>query len=129
MNGNNYLLDTNIVTAILNQEIGVEENLKGNRTFMSVTVLGELYFGAKNSARRTANLQKIETFIAVCTIVDCDTITADYYSEIRLALKLEGKPIPENDLWIAAVARQHNLTLVTRDAHFSEIDHLSVVRW
>lgn len=129
MSGNNYLLDTNIVTAILNREQGVEENIRNNLIYISSTVLGELYFGAKNSSQQERNLQKIEVLITRCTILNCDQITANFYSDIRLALKKKGRPIPENDIWIAAVAQQHNLTLVTRDSDFQYVDNLQVVKW
>jgi tRNA(fMet)-specific endonuclease VapC len=51
------------------------------------------------------------------------------YGEIKSSLRQKGKPIPDNDIWIAASARQHSLTLVTRDAHFDEIDDLARERW
>ncbi len=59
----------------------------------------------------------------------CDVETARYYGDIKNQLRLKGRPLPENDIWIAAVALQHNLTLVTRDAHFQEIENLQVVGW
>jgi tRNA(fMet)-specific endonuclease VapC len=51
------------------------------------------------------------------------------YGEVKNALRLKGHPIPENDIWIAAVAHQHDLTLVTRDTHFDEIDNLKIIAW
>jgi tRNA(fMet)-specific endonuclease VapC len=44
-------------------------------------------------------------------------------------LREKGQPIPENDIWIAAIAQQHDLTLVTKDAHFNVIDHLKIEKW
>lgn len=60
------------------------------------------------------------------TIVPCDQATAEKYGRIRHALKVNGRPIPDNDIWIAALAIQHSLTLVTRDAHFQEVESLSL---
>jgi tRNA(fMet)-specific endonuclease VapC len=51
------------------------------------------------------------------------------YARVRVALKRKGRPIPENDIWIAAQALQHDLVLVTSDAHFKEIDDLKVEQW
>jgi len=59
----------------------------------------------------------------------CDIETATHYARIKNDLRLKGKPIPENDIWIAALALQHGLILATRDAHFGEVDGLTVVRW
>ena len=58
-----------------------------------------------------------------------DTNTAREYGEIKSALQAEGRLIPENDIWIAAIAQQHDLTLVTRDEHFKEVKHLKVEVW
>jgi len=55
--------------------------------------------------------------------------TANHYSAIRLELKKKGRPIPENDLWIASICIEHNLPLVTGDAHFDNINGLEVIRW
>ena len=60
------------------------------------------------------------------TILVCDTETARQYGRIKVELRRKGRPIPENDMWIAAVALQHGLTLATRDAHFDAIDGLTV---
>ncbi len=55
--------------------------------------------------------------------------TAEFYSTIKAALTKKGNPIPENDIWIAATARQHNLTLVTGDGHFDKVQHLNREKW
>ena len=59
----------------------------------------------------------------------CNAKTADHYAIIKLALQAKGKPIPENDMWIAAVAMQHGFILATRDRHFLEIDRLLLEMW
>ena len=60
---------------------------------------------------------------------NCDAETAEYYVIIKNQLRLIGKPIPENDMWIAAVAVQHDLTLVTRDAQVANVENLRSERW
>ena len=55
--------------------------------------------------------------------------TAEYYGVIKESLRAKGRPIPENDIWIAASAQRHDLILVTRDEHFAEIADLKLVRW
>jgi tRNA(fMet)-specific endonuclease VapC len=59
----------------------------------------------------------------------CDEQTARQYGRISQQLRKKGRPIPQNDMWIAALALQHGLTLVTRDAHFSHIDGLLLQDW
>ena len=58
-----------------------------------------------------------------------DQKTAREYGQIRLGLQVKGRPIPANDIWIAATALQHGLTLITRDAHFTEVDSLTIQAW
>ena len=68
-------------------------------------------------------------FLELCSVLNTDIITAQYYGEIVAALYKKGKPLPINDLWIAAAALQHNLILVTRDKHFNEIKGLKTKAW
>ena len=129
MNGE-YLLDTNIVIALYADNAAVKENLaKADRVFVPSIVIGELYFGAQKSGRVKENLERIGELVASSVILGCDGETARQYGEIKNALRIKGHPIPENDIWIAAIARQHDLTLATRDAHFNEIENLNVTTW
>jgi len=125
-----YLLDTNIVIALLADEAAVKDSLaKADEVFVSSIVIGELCFGARKSERILENLARIDEFAANNVVLGCDTDTARQYGEIKNALRLKGRPLPENDIWIAAVALQYSLMLVTRDTHFDEIDHLKVAVW
>jgi tRNA(fMet)-specific endonuclease VapC len=129
MNGRN-LLDTNIVIALFAQDAAVVEHLdEAEEVFIPSIVLGELYFGARKSRRVKENLARIDEFAFSNVVLGCDTETARYYGEIKNALREKGRPIPENDVWIAAIALQYDLTLISRDAHFGEIDHLKVESW
>lgn len=129
MNGR-FLLDTNIVIASYEGD-GVARDLLGHveQVFLPCVVLGELYFGAFRSGRREANLSRLRALIHTHRILDCDRDTAREYGLIRRELERKGRPIPDNDLWIAAIARQYDLTLVTRDAHFDEIEGIHVESW
>jgi tRNA(fMet)-specific endonuclease VapC len=129
MNGK-FLLDTNIVIALFANDAKVTQNLQtALEIFLSITVLGELYYGAKNSARASQNLSTIHTFAKQVTLLSCDAVTAQYYGDIKSELRSKGQPIPENDIWIAATALQHNLTLVTRDNHFQSVTGLITDSW
>jgi tRNA(fMet)-specific endonuclease VapC len=125
-----FILDTNIVIALFSGETSIKEHLlKDDEVFISNTILGELFFGAFKSKRSKTNLKRISDFADTISILMCDKDTAYQYGIVKNELLKKGKPIPENDIWIAAVAMQNNLILVTRDARFSEIDDLICEKW
>ncbi len=126
MNGKS-LIDTNVVISLFAGEPTVTEKLqKMSAVFLCVPVLGELRYGAEASARAASNLARLDEFARRLTVLPCDTTTAKSYAEVKFELRKKGRPIPENDVWIAAIARQHELVLLTRDGHFQEIDRLEV---
>lgn len=125
-----YLLDTNIVIALFANDGLVKENLgKAEEVFISSVVIGELFYGAYKSGRAKENITRVDTFASNNVVLGCDTETSRIYGEIKNALSVKGRPIPENDIWIAAVAIQHGLILVSRDSHFDEIDKLKIEAW
>lgn len=125
-----YLLDTNIVIALFADESAIKDNLSSaEEIFIPSIVVGELFYGAHKSARAKDNLARIDDFASSNLVLGCDTETARVYGKVKNALRIKGHPIPENDIWIAAIAIQHDLTLVSRDAHFSEIENLKVIVW
>ena len=83
----------------------------------------------ENQLALTRTFKRIDEFAASCAVLGCDIDTSRHYGQIKHSLRLKGRPIPENDIWIAAVAQQHGLTVVSRDAHFEEVDNLSLERW
>ena len=123
------LLDTNIVIPLLNGEPAVASRLASVNAFVPLPVVGELEYGARNSVKAAENLAKIQQFVAGSSILLPDVGTAGWYGRLRHGLRLKGRPLPENDVWIAAIAMQYGLTLISRDAHFEEVDALSLERW
>lgn len=124
------LLDTNIVIALFNGDPGVESQLREAwEVYLSAVVLGELYFGAAKSQRPEANRARVEAFAAACPLIGSDGGTALEYGLVKARLEGKGKPIPDNDLWIAACSLQHGLILVTRDAHFEHVEGLLFESW
>ena len=124
------LLDTNIIIALFASEEVVRGSFaQAGEVFVPSIVVGELYYGARKSVRTTKKLSRIDELVAESAMMVCDAETAQHYGEVKNKLRLKGRPLPENDIWIAALALQHNLTLVTRDAHFQEIENLQVVAW
>ena len=125
-----YLLDTNIAIALIEGDTNVNGRLNAaDEVYVPVIVVGELYYGARYSGRVARNLRRIDEFVRANSILVCDVETAQHFGLIRSNLRKKGRPIPENDIWIAAVVLQHNLTLTTRDAHFSSVDNLVVEAW
>ncbi len=124
------LLDTNIVIGMLARDEAILSRLvETEAVFLPTIVLGELYFGAFKSAHPDDNAQRIERLAASTAVLSCDGTTALYYGRIKTGLRAKGRPIPENDIWIAAIAQQHGITVVSRDSHLREIDNLPVEAW
>jgi tRNA(fMet)-specific endonuclease VapC len=125
-----FLLDTNIVIALLQGEGAVLSNLdRAAEVFVSAVVLGELFFGAAKSGRPEENAAKVERFAAGSAVALCDLEVAREYGLIKQRLRERGRPLPENDIWIAATAILHKLVPVTRDRHFEEVEHLLTADW
>lgn len=129
MNGR-FLLDTNIVIACLANEVDVVDHINdADELFISSTILGEMLYGAYNSTNVEFNIHRINSFLSSAGLLSCDESTSHIYGNMKMELRRKGRPIPDNDIWIAASARQHSLTLVTRDNHFDEVDGLPVIQW
>jgi tRNA(fMet)-specific endonuclease VapC len=129
MNGR-FLLDTNIIIALFAQDASVLQNLSvAAEVSVPCVVLGELYYGAQKSTRVLENIARLDAVAAGATVLSCDAETARHYGQVKDALRAKGRPVPENDLWIAALAFHHALTLVSRDSHFEQIDGLPREAW
>ncbi len=124
------LADTNVLIALFAGDPEVMDRLqKQQEVFLCVPVLGELRYGALASIRVEQNLARLDDLARSLLVLDCDRGTAAAYAGVKNRLRGKGTPIPENDVWIAALAQQHELTLVTRDSHFEAIDGLSLELW
>lgn len=124
-----FLLDTNIVIAFLTNDKSIQRPNPAYQLYVSCTVIGEMFYGALNSNQIEENTDRLVEFVRDTVSVPCDDDTARVYGEVKAALRKMGRPIPDNDIWIAAVAMQHSLSLVSRDEHFANIDQLNLVRW
>lgn len=121
----NALVDTNVVIALFAGDPAVMEKLQRQTAiFLCVPVIGELRYAAQASARVETNLARLDEFAKALIVLPCDLETTRFYATVKFDLRKKGRPIPENDVWIASIARQHNLKLLTRDIHFQEIDGL-----
>ena len=125
-----FLLDTNIVIALLDGDDAVLTHLdRAPEVFVPAVVVGELFFGASKSGRPAENTAKVERFAAGRAIVSCDLDVAREYGRLKQRLKEKGRPLPENDIWIAAAAKHHGMVLVTRDRHFHEVEDMQTADW
>lgn len=123
------LLDTNVIIALFAGDMALSQHFTEAEVLVSSTVLGELYYGAYKSAHAAANLSRIEQFAAAIQVLSCDDMTAQHYGQVKDRLRTKGRPIPENDIWIAAIAQQYSLSLATRDEHFKDVDGLALENW
>jgi len=125
MNGN--LIDTNIVIKLLNGDSAIAGLFEGLEDIhIPVITVGELHYGASKSSRKESNVKLFNDFISEYPVLGVKPKTAQVYGEIKYALVQQGINIPENDLWIAAIAVSENMKLITCDNHFAKIEKLQV---
>jgi tRNA(fMet)-specific endonuclease VapC len=128
MNGR-ISLDTNIASRYLKNDPAVTKLLSNPSViYLPVPVIAELLYGAENSARSSDNLKACNELIHLCEALNITRKTAVVYSKTKLALKKAGRPIPDNDLWIASVCIEHGMPLVTSDVPFSYVDGLVTIK-
>lgn len=126
------LLDTSVLVPVLRGQESLEARLQPeDEGFLCAPVLAELLVGALRSARPELALQGVQSLIQWLgrSVLPCDEQTARRYAELEITLRQQGTPIPPNDVWIAAVALQHNLILATRDLHYQRIPEIDVEMW
>ncbi len=129
MNGN-VALDTSVAVRFLNGDKTVVAHVLAlPKVILPTVVIGELLFGAENSNRSLKNLPRYLEFIEICETVPLGRETAAVYARTRLSLKRKGRPIPMNDVWIAAQCLEHSWLLVTDDSDFSYVDGLMLEKW
>lgn len=127
MTGNNCLVDTSIIIQVFEGNQIIKQQLDSiDVLHLSTVVVGELLYGAYKSTRLTQHLAETEDFLKRCTVLVIDNLVAEFYGRTKSALMKKGRPIPENDIWIAATALQYNLPVFTSDIHFKEIDGLQL---
>ena len=117
------ILDTNALSAWAEGLAAVEGALRAaDRLVVPSVVLGEYCFGIRQSRCRIRYEGWLARYLPLTEIAAVTWATADAYADIRLELKRLGAPIPPNDVWIAALARQHSLAVLSNDSHFDVVD-------
>jgi len=125
----NVLLDTSAYSQLLRGHQAILNVVRQAETVaMSPVVLGELYSGYRGGSRWSENIARLTQFLneSASRLLHITEETALRYAELDAYLRERGRPIPRNDVWIAASAIEHGLHLVTLDAHFREIPLLLI---
>jgi predicted nucleic acid-binding protein len=125
------ILDTNAVSdfADANQRLLNCLQQSAADIHLPVIVLGEYRYGVKSSRLRVARERWLDELESSAIVLAVTSETSRIYADIRHELRVAGQPIPENDLWIAALARQHGLPILTNDAHFDQVSGLQRIGW
>ena len=103
---------------------------RADQLLISSTVVGELLAGFACGTQEARNREELSSFLTVPRVELCPTTlaTADAYALIYRDLRRKGRPIPTNDIWIAASALEHGALLLSFDQHFEQVDGLRVIR-
>ena len=124
------ILDTNALSALADGDNNLREALEGNYDVaVPVIVLGEYLFGIHQSRLLARYDQWLKVNLPRFNLLAVARETASHYADIRRELKKAGRPIPSNDLWIAALAREHRLPILSQDRHFQAVAGLRLVTW
>ena len=124
------ILDTNALSAFVAQDSALLRVIQNAPELsLPVIVLGEYRFGISQSRHRAEYDEWLARDLHLFLVLPIVEETTRHYAQIRSELKRKGPPIPSNDTWIAALARQHRLEIVTRDTHFDAISSLKRIAW
>jgi len=124
------ILDTNALSAAADNDAAVIALLaRADQVAIPVIVLGEYRYGIAQSRNRASYATWLKGLLHDCPVLDINEPTTEYYAEIIVELKRKGTPIPTNDIWIAALCRQHGLPLLSRDQHFDSVAGNKRIGW
>lgn len=124
-----YLLDADWVISFLNGKpnaVDLVRELADEGIALSIITCGEVYEGLLSTSSSEDHLARFEDLLGAVDVVSPDILVAHRYATMRSQLRTRGLPIPDNDLWIAATAAARDLTLVSRDQHFSRLTGLKL---
>ena len=124
------ILDTNALSAAAEEHSGLMGILDGAQQIaLPVVVIGEYRYGITESRHKARYRQWLDGLIPDCIVLNITEQTTHHYAAINGELRRAGKPIPTNDLWIAALCRQYGLPLLSRDRHFDVVTGIRRVEW
>jgi len=124
------ILDTNALSAMADGDSGLQKLLlRSGQHQLPVIVIGEYRYGLKRSRERIARERWLDELEAIFEVLPIERSTTHHYAQIREELRTAGTPIPENDVWIAAIARQSGLEIASRDVHFDLVAGIRREHW
>ena len=124
------ILDTNALSAFAEEHPGIAAIVaEAQQIALPVIVLGEYRYGIAQSRHAARYRRWLEGLLSDCAVLDVTEPTTNHYAAITIGLKRAGKPIPTNDLWIAALCRQYRLPLLSQDRHFDSVSRIQRIAW
>ena len=124
------ILDTNALSAVADDDPDAIAIIASAELMaIPVIVIGEYRHGIAQSRNRASYENWLAGLLNDCLVLDINEPTTHHYAEIALELKKKGKPIPTNDLWIAALCRQHSFPVLSRDRHFDLVAGIKRIGW
>jgi len=130
LGGTRLILDTNALSAVAEEHPGVIGILaRARQLALPVVVIGEYRYGIASSRHSARYRRWLDGLITDCRMLDVTEETTHYYAAINVELRQTGKPIPTNDLWIAALCRQHDFPLLSLDRHFDAVSGIQRLDW
>lgn len=124
------ILDTNALSAIVDGRPEIRPHIEGAPIMaIPVVALGEYRFGVALSKRNAIYRQWLLDHLHEYRMLAITEETTHHYADVRVELKRDGKPIPPNDIWIAALSRQHRMPILSRDRHFDAVAGIQRVTW
>jgi len=124
------ILDTNSLSAWADKDDALEQKLPAaHQLALPVIVIGEYRYGVQRSRDRTRFENWLEQVIRATRVLEITVATTNSYADVRSMLHRKGKPIPASDAWISALALQHRLPVLSRDAHFDNVEGLTRISW
>ena len=124
------IFDTNALSAVAdNDREAVRRFNSAPLVALPVIVLGEYRFGIAQSRRRLEYERWLAELVGLSSVLSVDDATTFHYAAIRLELEPSGIMLPSNDLWIAALCRQHAMPILSRDKHFDVVKGVRRIGW
>ena len=123
------ILDTNALSAFADGDPKIEPHVRVAHVAIPVVVLGEYRYGIAHSTRRSRYEAWLESFLPATRVLEISQETTLWYAQVRSELRRQGTPIPANDIWIAALSRQHDQSVLSKDLHFDAVKGLRRVGW
>ena len=124
------ILDTNAISALAEQDKAVIGLVQAApRVTVTIISLGEYAFGIGQSRHRAELEAWLDALLLKVDVLLLEQKTLPFYAELRARLKVAGTPIPANDCWIAALAQQHRLPIVSQDRHFDSVNGIHRIGW